>query len=189
MPINIVSNPVGQIMGFLLTPGNWARRTGGDQSRQAQNPPQASEPAGNRVRFDLSASVRQAAAGPAAAASAAEAEAAAGSAAPVAPAAALLGNLASIKGAARQTAEAVPAKAPAIPATGAEPAPPIILDDEAAARAWAIQSLARENRLGLIEQIARVAERPQASASAAPSKPAAAVPVAEAAEPRTLARV
>ncbi|WP_182804150.1 hypothetical protein [Paracoccus sp. MC1862] len=170
---------------------NAARKGGNDAPPQAQNGPQAPPPAETAVRFDLSAPAQQAAAASDARDAfpswmTATTAASAGQAG--APASTLSGSPVVAQGGSRWIADAaIPPRAQA--ATDNVPDPAIGFDDEAAARAWAIQSLGRENRLGLIEQIARMAERPEASQSAAPSRPAAAVPVAEAAEPRTLVRV
>lgn len=77
------------------------------------------------------------------------------------------------KGAAAPAAE--PAQAP-------EPATP---DDEALARAWAVSSIARENRLSIIDRIARMAEPPPETAKASEEGAGAA---SRPPEPKTLAR-
>lgn len=200
MPSNISHSPVGQIVSFLMHLRNAARRDGDEAPPQANRPPATPEPAESAVRFDLSAQARQE--GGAASASAPVAVPASGTLAPVAPAATVAAasalpearNAASSAGTARVYPAAPSASAASVGSPAADPvkvqvaasvsAPEagVILDDEALARAWAIRSLSRENRLGLIDRIARMAEPPEAAEAAA------ALPGTEASEPRTLAR-
>ncbi|MDO5368822.1 hypothetical protein [Paracoccus sp. (in: a-proteobacteria)] len=201
MPSSISHGPAGQIVSALMHLRNAARRAADESSRQANPPPATPEPAESAVRFDLSGQeVRQAE--QAARDRAPVAVPANGTPAPVTPAAkvAAASPLPEARNAvtSAKAASAYPA-APSASALSASPATMVpagvqlatsssapeagvIPDDEAAARAWAIQSLSHENRLGLIDRIAGMADRPEAA------EPAAPVPGAEANEPRTLAR-
>ena len=205
MPNTVNTGLAGAIVSLLAHLRNQGRKNGvsapeepAATSGQAAPPPQAlsAAPTGadSAVRFDFSAPPAQAAAAaaPATAVVKAAAPAAHVAAAPLSAAAgsaaAQGGNSAGAatprtSGAGGQNgASAAPAPF-SEPARLPEPADP---DDEARARAWAIRTIARENTLSMIGQIARVSERPEAGKAGTESGHGS--HAARDSEPRTLAR-
>ena len=203
MPNTVNTGLAGAIVSLLAHLRNQGRKNGvsapeepAATSGQAAPPPQApsAAPTGadSAVRFDFSAPPAQAAAAPATAVVKAAAPAAHVAAAPLSAAAgsaaAQGGNSAGAatprtSGAGGQNgASAAPAPF-SEPARLPEPADP---DDEARARAWAIRTIARENTLSMIGQIARVSERPEAGEAGTESGHGS--HAARDSEPRTLAR-
>lgn len=212
MPINVNSGLSGAIIGLLALLRNQGRQTGAPASEARASPPAQAAPLpqppaaapdsnNSAVRFDFAVAPAQA--GPAAPASGETAPAPAtplaGSAAapalppvlavstPAAAGSLPAGTAASAAAANAGTAGAGQRDVPAVALPGSMRLPrPVARDDEAMARAWALRSLARENTLGMIERIARMAEPPRAARAVAendnPGRPA------PPAEPKTLAR-
>lgn len=207
MPNTVNTGLAGAIVSLLAHLRNQGRKNGvsapeepAATSGQAAPPPQApsAAPTGgdSAVRFDFSAPPAQAATALAAAPATAVVKAAAPAAhvaatplsAAAGSAAAQGGNSA---GAATPRASGTGGQkgAGAAPAPFSEPArlpEPADLDDEARARAWAIRTIARENTLSMIGQIARVSERPEAGKAGTESGHGS--HAARDSEPRTLAR-
>lgn len=154
MLINTTLKTVGSLLGIgSTTPA--ASATG--RAATPPGPPAAASPLqtaaavplpplGEAARFDISPEGLQAAQQPAAAGAAAASAAAATAASPAA------------NSALRSSGETVAGAAAPRPAA-ARPAAPV-LDDEAAARAWAIRAQAGESSLDMLTRIARLAERP-----------------------------
>lgn len=208
MPNTVNTGLAGAIVSLLAHLRNQGRKNGvsapeepAATSGQAAPPPQApsAAPTGgdNAVRFDFSAPPAQAAA----AAAAAPATAVVKAAAPAAHVAAAAPLSAAAGSAAAQGGNSAGAATPrtsgaggqngasAAPAPFSEPArlpEPADPDDEARARAWAIRTIARENTLSMIGQIARVSERPEAGKAGTESGHGS--HAARDSEPRTLAR-
>ena len=209
MPNTVNTGLAGAIVSLLAHLRNQGRKNGvsapeepAATSGQAAPPPQApsAAPTGadSAVRFDFSAPPAQAAAAAAAAPATAVVKAAAPAAhvAAAAPLSAAAGSAAAqggnsagaatprTSGAGGQKGAGAAAPAPlSEPARLPEPADP---DDEARARAWAIRTIARENTLSMIGQIARVSERPEAGKAGTESGHGS--HAARDSEPRTLAR-
>jgi len=139
---NIVSGLPGALVSLLAQSKNAERKAG---SEPATSPP-APAAGGNAVRFDFS--------DPATHTGAPTATPATGYAAPANPAPASIGASTPI----RTIAQAEPRKAMDGTLTGPMADP----DEEARARAWAIQSITRENTLGMIDRIVRMAAQPEA---------------------------
>ena len=207
MPNTVNTGLAGAIVSLLAHLRNQGRKNGvsapeepAATSGQAAPPPQApsAAPTGadSAVRFDFSAPPAQAAAAAAAAPATAVVKAAAPAAhVAAAPLSAAAGSAAAQGGnsagaATPRTSGAGGQKgAGAVPAPFSEPArlPELAdLDDEARARAWAIRTIARENTLSMIGQIARVSERPEAGKAGTESGHGS--HAARDSEPRTLAR-
>lgn len=207
MPNTVNTGLAGAIVSLLAHLRNQGRKNGvsapeepAATSGQAAPPPQApsAAPTGadSAVRFDFSAPPAQAAAAAAAAPATAVVKAAAPAAhVAAAPLSAAAGSAAAqggnSAGAATPRASGTGGQkgAGAAPVPFSEPArlpEPADLDDEARARAWAIRTIARENTLSMIGQIARVSERPEAGKAGTESGHGS--HAARDSEPRTLAR-
>lgn len=207
MPNTVNTGLAGAIVSLLAHLRNQGRKNGvsapeepAATSGQAAPPPQApcAAPTGadSAVRFDFSAPPAQAAAAAAAAPATAVVKAAAPAAhVAAAPLSAAAGSAAAQGG--NSAGAATPRTsgaggqngASAAPAPFSEPArlpEPADPDDEARARAWAIRTIARENTLSMIGQIARVSERPEAGKAGTESGHGS--HAARDSEPRTLAR-
>jgi len=176
----------GPLVSALAHLRNTERRHGAS-APQAESPAPVPATGGNAVRFDFSDPQAQAAASAVSAGPAARHAAPASPAAaptPVSPAArdqATTPSAAVTRASAAGKANA--AADPKEAAAGPRIEQAAEADDEAAARAWAIRSLARESTLGLIDRIARMTDEP-AQTGAAPDdvRPDQKTP-----EPRTLA--
>lgn len=206
MPNTVNTGLAGAIVSLLAHLRNQGRKNGvsapeepAATSGQAASPPQApsAAPTGgdSAVRFDFSAPPAQAAAAaaPATAVVKAAAPAAHVAAAPLSAAAgsaaAQGGNSAGAATPRTSGAGGQKGAGAAVPASFSEPArlpEPADPDDEARARAWAIRTIARENTLSMIGQIARVSERPEAGKAGTESGHGS--HAARDSEPRTLAR-
>ena len=207
MPNTVNTGLAGAIVSLLAHLRNQGRKNGvsapeepAATSGQAAPPPQAPSAAltgaDSAVRFDFSAPPAQAAAAAAAAPATAVVKAAAPAAhVAAAPLSAAAGSAAAQGG--NSAGAATPRTsgaggqngASAAPAPFSEPArlpEPADPDDEARARAWAIRTIARENTLSMIGQIARVSERPEAGKAGTESGHGS--HAARDSEPRTLAR-
>ena len=207
MPNTVNTGLAGAIVSLLAHLRNQGRKNGvsapeepAATSGQAAPPPQApsAAPTGadSAVRFDFSAPPAQAATAAAAAPATAVVKAAAPAAhVAAAPLSAAAGSAAAQGG--NSAGAATPRTsgaggqngASAAPAPFSEPArlpEPADPDDEARARAWAIRTIARENTLSMIGQIARVSERPEAGKAGTESGHGS--HAARDSEPRTLAR-
>ena len=207
MPNTVNTGLAGAIVSLLAHLRNQGRKNGvsapeepAATSGQAAPPPQApsAAPTGadSAVRFDFSAPPAQAAAATAGAPATAVVKAAAPAAhVAAAPLSAAAGSAAAQGG--NSAGAATPRTsgaggqngASAAPAPFSEPArlpEPADPDDEARARAWAIRTIARENTLSMIGQIARVSERPEAGKAGTESGHGS--HAARDSEPRTLAR-
>ena len=205
MPNTVNTGLAGAIVSLLAHLRNQGRKNGvsapeepAATSGQAAPPPQApsAAPTGadSAVRFDFSAPPAQAAAAAAPATAVVKAAAPAAHVA-AAPLSAAAGSAAAQGGnsagaATPRTSGAGGQKgASAAPVPFSEPArlpEPADPDDEARARAWAIRTIARENTLSMIGQIARVSERPEAGKAGTESGHGS--HAARDSEPRTLAR-
>ena len=207
MPNTVNTGLAGAIVSLLAHLRNQGRKNGvsapeepAATSGQAAPPPQApsAAPTGadSAVRFDFSAPPAQAAAAAAAAPATAVVKAAAPAAhVAAAPLSAAAGSAAAQGGNSAGAATPRTSGAGGQKGAGAAPAPfseparlpePADPDDEARARAWAIRTIARENTLSMIGQIARVSERPEAGKAGAESGHGSRA--ARDSEPRTLAR-
>lgn len=208
MPNTVNTGLAGAIVSLLAHLRNQGRKNGvsapeepAATSGQAAPPPQAPSgaPTGgdSAVRFDFSAPPAQAAAAAAAAPATAVVKAAAPAAhvAAAAPLSAAAGSAAAQGGNSAGAATPRTSGAGGQKGAGAAPAPfseparlpePADPDDEARARAWAIRTIARENTLSMIGQIARVSERPEAGKAGTESGHGS--HAARDSEPRTLAR-
>lgn len=205
MPNTVNTGLAGAIVSLLAHLRNQGRKNGvsapeepAATSGQAAPPPQApsAAPTGadSAVRFDFSAPPAQAAAAAAPATAVVKAAAPAAHVA-AAPLSAAAGSAAAQGGNSAGAATPRTSGAGGQKGAGAAPAPfseparlpePADLDDEARARAWAIRTIARENTLSMIGQIARVSERPEAGKAGTESGHGS--HAARDSEPRTLAR-
>lgn len=205
MPNTVNTGLAGAIVSLLAHLRNQGRKNGvsapeepAATSGQAAPPPQApsAAPTGadSAVRFDFSAPPAQAAAAAAPATAVVKAAAPAAHVA-AAPLSAAAGSAAAQGGNSAGAATPRTSGAGGQKGAGAAPAPfseparlpePADPDDEARARAWAIRTIARENTLSMIGQIARVSERPEAGKAGTESGHGS--HAARDSEPRTLAR-
>ena len=206
MPNTVNTGLAGAIVSLLAHLRNQGRKNGvsapeepAATSGQAAPPPQApsAAPTGadSAVRFDFSAPPAQAAAAAAPATAVVKAASPAAHVAAAAPLSAAAGSAAAQGGNSAGAATPRTSGAGGQKGAGAAPAPfseparlpePADLDDEARARAWAIRTIARENTLSMIGQIARVSERPEAGKAGTESGHGS--HAARDSEPRTLAR-
>lgn len=206
MPNTVNTGLAGAIVSLLAHLRNQGRKNGvsapeepAATSGQAAPPPQApsAAPTGgdSAVRFDFSAPPAQAAAAAAPATAVVKAASPAAHVAAAAPLSAAAGSAAAQGGNSAGAATLRASGAGGQKGAGAAPVPfseparlpePADPDDEARARAWAIRTIARENTLSMIGQIARVSERPEAGKAGTESGHGS--HAARDSEPRTLAR-